>query len=390
MDQLTRRDVLRIGAAGVVAGLAASGCAQTGAGPQRVAAGAPPAPLGAGEPLRVGFIGIGGRGRGLLDAFLKIKGQQVVAVCDIKKDNLNHAAKMVETAQGKAPEAYGNGTDDFLRVLARKDVHAVVTATPCFEHARIMLAAIEHGKHIYGEKPMALSVAEADAITAAAAANPKVVVQVGFQWMCNPNFIDAIRRVHTKEIGEPVEGRFFRHNGLPLKGWFERRDMSGDWMLEQACHEFNLMNWAAQNHPLRAFGMGRRDLFNDPRNGITNYYAAIIEYPNNFICHYAHGWIDPDGFGGMAKKVIGTLGAVEIGGERISLHDKGRKVEPLVKFAGDDTHAALQAFVDSVCEGKPVMAPVSNGRDSALVALLVRKAVDERRVVTWEEMLRTC
>lgn len=388
----TRRDMLKMGAAGVVAGLGASGCAEMGSsGVERiVGAGAPPVPLEPGRPLRVGFVGIGGRGRGLLHAFLRLPGQQVVAVCDIDKNNLAAAAADVEKAQDKAPDTYGRDADDFKNLMDRKDIHAIVSATPCFEHARIFLAAIQRGKHIYGEKPMALNVADANAIVAMSAANPKVVVQVGFQWMCNPNFIDAIARVHRREIGEPIEGRFWRHNGLPLKGWFEHREKSGDWMLEQACHEYNLMNWAAQATPLQAYGMGRRDVFNDPKNGITNYYAAILEYPNRFIVHYAHGWLDPKGFGGMCKKVIGTRGAVEIGGERITLHDASAKVEPLKKFDRDDTEEALRCFLASVCEGKPVMAPVTNGRDSTLVALLVRKAVDERRVVTWREMLRSC
>jgi myo-inositol 2-dehydrogenase/D-chiro-inositol 1-dehydrogenase len=392
VDNLTRRDVLKIGAAGVVAGLGASGCAEMSAGPQRVAAGAAPLPLGAGEPLKVAFIGVGGRGGGLLNAFLKLKGQQVVAICDINKDNLNRAIATVEKAQNKAPAGYGNGPDDFQRVLDRKDIHAIVTATPCFEHPRIMLATIQAGKHIYGEKPLALTVRDADAILAASEANRKLVVQVGFQWMCNPNFADCISRVHKKEIGEPVEGRFFRHNAPPIQmvGWFEHRDKSGDWVLEQACHEFNLMNWAAQATPLQAYGMGRRDLYNKPVNGITNYYATIIEYPNNFIVHYAHGWISPAGFQEMGKKIIGTKGATEIGGSQISMVDKNVKVEPLRKFPGDDTEEALRCFVESIREGKPAKAPVANGRNASLLALMVRKAVDERRVVTWNEMLRTC
>lgn len=391
MGNLTRRDILKIGAAGVVTGLGASGCAEMGAGPQRVAAGAAPLALGPDEPLRVAFIGVGGRGSGLLHAFLKLKNQQVVAICDITKANLDKAVASVEKAQGKAPDAYGDSPDAFKRVLERKDIHAVVTAAPCYEHVRMMLGALEAGKHIYGEKPLALCVADADRIVAVAEANKKLVVQVGFQWMCNPNYVDCIERVHTREIGEPVEGRFFRHNGYPpLKGWFEHREKSGDWMLEQACHEINLMNWAAQATPLRAYGMGRRDLFNDPANKITNYYAAIIEYPNNFICHYSQGWISPDGFSEMGKKIIGTKGATELGGQRLTLHDKKQKVRPLTKFPGDDTEEALRCFTASIREGKPAMAPVANGRSASLVALLIRKAVDERRVVTWNEMLRTC
>ena len=169
-----------------------------GVAPRRMVSGASPLAVEPGQPIKVGFIGVGGRGSGLLEAFLTLKGQQVVAVCDINKGNLDKACQAVEKAQGQAPEGYANGPDDFKRLLDRKDVHAVVTATPCFEHARMMLAAIERGKHIYGEKPLGISVAEVDAIAAAAAANPAVKVQVGFQWMCAPNYIDSISRVHKQ------------------------------------------------------------------------------------------------------------------------------------------------------------------------------------------------
>ncbi len=393
MDKVTRRQVLRTSAAGVAAGMALTGCSQTRTGAGARTANMAPPPLKEGEPIRTGFIGVGGRGRGDLQAFLKQPGQQVVAVCDINPENLNLAAKAVEEVQGKAPDTYSNGPDDFKRLLDRKDIHAIVTATPCFEHARIMLATLEAGKHIYGEKPLALTVRDCDAVLAAANARPKLVAQVGFQWMASPRFIETIQRIHSGELGELIEGRFFRHNRAPsLKGWFSFREKSGDWMLEQACHEYNVMNWVAQTTPLKAYGMGRRGLFTegDPNRDVTDYYAAIIEYPNNFIVHYAHGWISPDGFSEFAQKVFGTKGAVEVGGQRIASIERGKKLPPLTSPGGDDTELAFKAFLTSIREGKPSIAPVSFGRNASLLALLVRKAVDERREVTWKEMLRTC
>lgn len=385
---ITRRDLLRLGAAGAAAGIAVGNLASAAPSQEAERRGSP------GEhPVRTGFIGIGGRGTGLLKAYLKLDGQQVVAICDLNLENLERAATLVEQAQGEAPEHYTGSPDAFKEMLNRDDLHAVVMATPCYEHARMFLAAIEAGKHIYGEKPMALCVADANAIVSAAEANRKLVVQVGFQWMANPNFVDCIRRVHSGEIGEPIEGRFFRHNGVSqMFGWFGRREQSGDWMLEQACHEYNLMNWAAQATPLRAFGIGRRDLFREQQanRDVTDYYAVILEYPKNFIVHYAHGWISPDGFHEMGKKVIGSKGAVEIGGQLLRLRDKAVKPEPLREFKGDDTEEALRRFLESIRENKPVAAPVTFGRNATLTALLARKAVDERRLVTWEEMLQTC
>lgn len=393
MAKLTRREILRAGTMSMAAGVVA-GCSQTTLGPAGAPEGrvaAAPLPLGPDEPIKTAFIGIGGRGSGLLNSYLKQPGQQVVAVCDVNKENLDRAAAAVEKAGGKAPQTYLGDADEFKKVLDRKDIHAVVTATPCFEHARIMLATIASGKHIYGEKPLAITVRDANACLAASQANPKLVVQVGFQWMASARFHETIDRIHQGEIGELIEGRFFRHNQEPsLIGWFSDRRKSGDWMLEQACHEFNVMNWVAGTTPLQAYGMGRNDLFRDidpTRTGITDYYAAIIEYPKNFIVHYAHGWISPKLFGEMGQKAIGTKGAIEIGGNHLTM--RGGNPQRFRSKTGDDTDAAIAAFVDSVRNGKPPVAPVINGRNASLLALMVRKAVDERRVVTWEEILRT-
>jgi myo-inositol 2-dehydrogenase/D-chiro-inositol 1-dehydrogenase len=379
MTDMTRRDVLRIGAAGIAAaGLTRTAWAQQPAND---------------DALRLGCIGVGHRGQGLLDALLRLKGHRVVAICDINDHFRTMGVNKVKEKQGHAPDEYANGPDDFLNLLDRNDIDGVVVATPCYEHARMFLAAIARGKHMYGEKPMALSVADADAIVVASKQRRDLVIQVGFQWMANPTMCDAIARVHGGQIGTPIEGRFHRHNAKHVMGgWFGRRSQSGDWMLEQACHEYNIMGWVARATPIRAYGMGRNDLHTDvqPERNVTDYYAAILEYPDGMIVHYAHGWISPKGFTGMSMQVIGADGAVDIGAGRIALHDEKAKVEPIAKRERDDTELALEAFLNSIREGKPAVAPVSNGRNAVLTGLLVRKAVYERRCVSWGEMLRTC
>lgn len=384
MERLTRRDMLRIGAAGLAAGMAKQALGQ-----------AAPATAPAGEPIRLGLIGHGGRGAGLLRALIRRKNEpyRIVAVCDIREANLASGRKVVTEGLGYTPEAYGKDPDDFKRLLERKDIDGVVMATPCCEHARMFLAAIQAGKHIYGEKPMSLTVADADAVVAAASANPKLTVQVGFQWMLNARMMDAISRAQKGQIGELIDGRFFRHNGAtPMLGWFGHRQQSGDWMLEQGCHEYNIMNCLAKATPVRAYGIGRNDLYTDmqPDRNVTDQYSAIIEFPNGFTIHYTHGWISPKGFGGMSMAVVGTKGAVDIMEGRIALRDEKAAVDPIKPQETNDTEDALVSFINSVRTGKPPAATVANGRNATLTALLVRKAVYEHKVVSWGEMLRTC
>src|SRR5579884_4038295 len=117
--------------------------------------------------IGVAFVGVGGRGHGLLQSTLKIAGVRVVAVCDAVEENLDRAAGTVVHAIGEHPFE----TADWTEALARPDVDAVVSALPCDLHAACYLEAIAAGKDLYGEKPMCTTVADCDAVVRAAEAS---------------------------------------------------------------------------------------------------------------------------------------------------------------------------------------------------------------------------
>jgi len=393
--EVSRRNALKMGAVGALA--TAAGCAQpkgeTGAVPVQAHKGKMPKPIAAGEKVRVGFIGTGGRGRGLLEAMLNNDKAEVVAICDITPNNLRAGLEMVEKKSNKKADAYDRGPEDYKRMLERDDLHAVVMATPCNLHAAMFLDSIRAGKHIYGEKPMGITVKELDDVCKAAEANPKLVVHVGFQWMVNPRFIEAIQRVHAGEIGDLVEGRFARHNGAsPLRGWFSHRKESGDWMLEQACHEFNVMNWLTGGHPLRAFALGRRDIWveGEPGRDVTDFYSAVIEYPNHVIVNYSHDWHSPAGLTGMDLKAVGMKGSMDIFGGRFAYRDSKKEPSPIKAPNIDDTQESINVFVKCVLSGEKPLAGPHYGRLASHLGLMIRRSIDTQKVVTYEEMLKTC
>jgi predicted dehydrogenase len=138
---MQRRDALKIAAAVASAGMAA---AQTGGD----------------EPIRVGFVGVGGRGRGLLRNLLKLENVQVPALCDINEENLARAQGMVAEARQSKPEGYSRSETDFRRLCDRSDLDLVINATPWQWHTPISLAAMNAGKHAATEVPAAQTVEE--------------------------------------------------------------------------------------------------------------------------------------------------------------------------------------------------------------------------------------
>lgn len=158
---LPRREFLRLGAAaGLSAGMA-------------VAAGSAPA-QGSGKPLRVGVIGVGGRGTYLLGLALA-EGVDVPALCDIDEGNLHRAVEMVKKAQeGRAPEGYSQGPHDYRRMLQRDDLDAVILGTPMQWHAVMAIDALRAGKHVLSEVAAAMTLEECWGLVRAAEETGKI------------------------------------------------------------------------------------------------------------------------------------------------------------------------------------------------------------------------
>lgn len=352
---------------------------------------APPA----GQPLRVGFIGVGGRGAHLLTQVLSIDGVRVAAICDINPSNLRRAQRMVEQKSGKRPEGIGDTPYDYRKLLARDDLHCVVIATPCYWHSTMYIDAINAGMHFYGEKPLAITASKLKAVNAAYKRRPNVVVQIGFQWGAHRARGDIIRKVREGLIGELLEGRFHRLNGWDGHGgWYADRTRSGDWMLEQAVHEFNLIWWVTQMHPVSCFAAGHSGII--PGRNTTNYYHAVLQYPpklGNLVVHYAHGWVQVPGFpgGGIQTHFIGSKGALDVMGAYAQLRRKPADGPARVEGGGPggDTRDHLMNLFESVRAGAPEKANcgVANGTGASIIGLMIRQSIEEKRLVTLEDAL---
>jgi predicted dehydrogenase len=153
-----RREFLKIGtAAGIgtaLAGLKLAGTAgPTAGGESRSRFKVPPV-----DPVRVGFVGVGGMGSVHVQNFLTIDGVRVKAICDIVEAKVARAQKWVEEAGQPKPAGYSGGPWDFKRMCETEDIDLVFTATPWEWHVPVLLAAMRNGKHAATEVPAAMSV----------------------------------------------------------------------------------------------------------------------------------------------------------------------------------------------------------------------------------------
>src|ERR1051325_5397618 len=156
------------------------------------------------DRLALGFIGNGTQGRGLMGGFLGRKDTQTIAVCDVDTHRRDHARKLVEDHYAKQNQAGYQGCaayGDFRELLARKDLDAVVIATPDHWHALIAIAASKAGKDIYCEKPLCESIHEARAMVNAVRHNQRVF-QTGSMQRSSKEFRVACELVRNGRIGK--------------------------------------------------------------------------------------------------------------------------------------------------------------------------------------------
>jgi myo-inositol 2-dehydrogenase/D-chiro-inositol 1-dehydrogenase len=333
----------------------------------------------------VAFIGVGNRGSYLLRQMLKVPGIKVVAICDIDPDALQRAVSAASAA-GHSPDGYA----EYRKLLDRKDLDAVVIATPVDLHKEMSVASLEVGKSVYCEKPMALTPEDCRIVTNAAA-SAKGIFQAGFQLRHDPNRAASMGFIKKGGIGKVLFLQGYRHtNDLPRRTlWYFDRTRSGDNIVEQACHIIDLMVWAAGSHPLRAYGAGGINLYKNEPPGRTTMdnYTVIYEFPDDVRCSFSHIYFDPPGFSGIKERVYGSLGSVDLAtATYIEREKKGEKKIEVPDAGQDSTYLSLASFIDNARGKKKPLNNAESARISTLTAMLGRKSIYERRVVSWDEV----
>src|SRR5262245_21950960 len=201
-DKLNRRDFVK-SAVGAGAAMKILSAAPTVLGKVR----------GANDRINVGMIGVGGRGRDLLDWVMKTGDQpntpaRVVAVCDVYAKRLNKAKEIAKC----------EGSLDYREILNRKDVDAVIIATPDHWHARLAIEAMEKGKDVYLEKPMTHTVEEAKLVYEKVKETGRVL-QVGSQTTSSDQWWKARKAIQDGMIGKL----------LMSQGSYHRNSAGGEW-----------------------------------------------------------------------------------------------------------------------------------------------------------------
>jgi inositol 2-dehydrogenase len=184
--------------------------------------------------MGVAVIGVGTLGRRHAENLRRNAPEaEILAVCDSNLQRAGEVAAELEIA---------HFCEHIEEILDRQDVRAVVIATPCKFHAEQIVAAARAGKHVFCEKPLALSLAEADGALAAVH-RAGVQLQIGFMRRYDPAYAAAQNRIEAGEIGEPVIFKSVGRDRQPPPISFFQGGANGTLFSDAAIHDFDLARW---------------------------------------------------------------------------------------------------------------------------------------------------
>ncbi len=340
----------------------------------------------ANSQVAVGLIGCGGRGSfdgSIANADPRAR---VMALCDKFPDQFD---KSETTIKSQNTRKY----TDFEKLLAAPDIDAVFIATPPFEHPRMLEAAIQAKKHIYCEKPIGVDVAGVQrAIAAGNKADKTKTIFVGFQQRYGPEYLEAYKRIQNGAIGELVNARGFWISNDPfarkpydpavekLRNWFAYHEYSGDIIVEQDCHNLDVLHWFLGGLPLSAVGRGNKKVRKDM--DILDNLTVIYQWPNGFFVNFEANQLTPRGFSKVGEEFTGTKGSIATSRARMT-HYKGLRDSEDMPTKRDITIDAIEAFVTRIVNNDPDNV-VERSALSTCIALLGRTAIYTGREATWK------
>jgi len=387
------------------AGIAAAGLTALGANlPRAFAAGD--------DTLKVGLIGCGGRGTGAAVQALSTQGNvKLVAMGDAFADRLESSLQNIQKEFAGHPERVDVkpemkfvGFDAYKQVIGT-DVDVVLLATPPHFRPAHFEAAINAGKHVFFEKPVAVDGQGVRKVLEVAehAKQKKLAVVCGLQRHHQYGYIETIDRIHNGEVGDIVAARAYWNMGSlwmhprkpewsdmewQLRNWLYFAWLSGDHICEQHVHNLDVINWAKNDHPVRCFGMGGRQVRTDPAYGhIFDHHDVHYEYADGSWmfsqCRQMPGCLND-----VTEHVIGTKGTADMGNNRYTIQQrggskwnfKGEKQDPY-QTEHDDLFASIRSG-NPLNEGKFVA-------ESTLTAIMGRMATYSGKEVTWEQALNS-
>jgi predicted dehydrogenase len=370
------------------------------------------------DVLRVGLVGCGDRGTGAASQALAADSNvKLVAMADAFEDRLRHSLEILQKDEkigskvDVAPQQQFVGFDAYKTLLdSGVDVDVVLLCTPPHFRPIHLRAAVEAGKHVFAEKPVAVDAPGVHSVLKSCelARTKGLSVVSGLCLRYDNGFKETVRRIQDGAIGEVValiandyrSGRWAkpRQPGwsemtYQMRNWYNFTWLSGDFNVEQHVHYLDVCAWVMKNeYPTRAVGMGGRQVLTGPEYGqIYDHFSVVYEYAAGAKL-VSNCRQQPHCKNDMSAQVLGTKGRAQFAERR-----RGLRIQPAGLMTAPGTsrewvysgphNPMYQTEHDELFASIRSGKPINNGEymaRSTLLAIMGRMAAYTGQEITWE------
>jgi predicted dehydrogenase len=366
------------------------------------------------DTIKVALIGCGGRGTGAaMQALLTKQNVKLVAMADAFRDRLDDCFKSltdennedgnVKSKVAVTEETKFVGFDAYKKAIPLADV-VILTTPPGFRPIHFE-EAIKQGKHVFMEKPVATDPAGVKKVLEIAeeAKKKKLNVVVGLQRHYQNSYRELYKRVQDGMIGEITSGQVWWNNDgvwvkmrqpeqtemeYQMRNWYYFNWLCGDHINEQHIHNIDVMNWFKGGYPVKAQGMGGRQVRTGKEFGeIYDHHYVEYHYADGTIlnsqCRHIKGT-----YAKVDEMLVGTKGVVKCAAAEITSKDKS-----LYKYDKKSENNPYQTehdeLFEAIAKGEFKFTDAYNGAKSTLTAIIGRMATYSGQVIEWEKTLNS-
>lgn len=365
------------------------------------------------KKLKLALVGCGGRGTGAANQALKAdKNIELVAMADAFEDRLAGSLGQLETefsGSGKVKvkkEHQYTGFDAYKKAIDKADV-VILTTPPGFRPYHFEYA-VNAGKHVFMEKPVATDVPGIRKVLDAAkiAKANKLNVVVGLQRRYQNNYIKTAEQIQQGKIGKILSGQvYWNSSGVwvkprqanqtemeyQMRNWYYFNWLCGDHILEQHIHNIDVANWFIGEYPISAQGMGGRQVRTGPEHGeIFDHHFVEFKYPGGAVissqCRHQPGTMSKVGEGFQGTKGIvetndaGVAKLVDLEGNDIFRYRSRTDPNPY-----QEEHNKLFKSIRNA----EVISDAENGAKSTMAAIMGRMATYSGQFINYEEAIKS-
>lgn len=341
-----------------------------------------------GDKLGVAVIGYGFMGTTHLSAWKLVEEAEIKAVMG------RTLPKVKEVAEKFNATAYNNLED----ILKRDDIDIIDICTPTYTHAKYAVSSMNAGKHVLCEKPMALSLKEADEMINASKRN-KVKLMIAHVLRFFPEYMKAKELVDNGSIGEPVIARAYRGGPMPTwSPWFTEKEKSGGIAIDLAIHDVDFLIWAFNKDVEKVYAKVDRLIHKDV--SAEDFALITMKFNEGGIALVEASWALPQRFPFTMKlEIDGTEGMISLDNQstvpvKLITNESVEGFSPetlpwrpsVHPFPIDPYYREIKHFIESILKDKPPMTDGEVSKKSLAVCLAALKSSETNSPIMLREV----